>query len=539
MSTISFNADDRETLIETFVVETDETVSHLEELLLQLEQSHDDELLHEIFRAAHTLKGNAACLQFDELTALAHAAEELLERMRHGDVQATPACIGRLLDAVDGFRDLAARSVAGDAALTPSQQELIADLTAFASADARAVSAASTESVAQPVPIAAPHRTLRVGAAKLDRMLDLTGEIAIARGRIGQMLEERSSGSVADALYDLDRLNLELQELVMHARLVPLAPALRPFHRVVRDVAARQGKRVSLVIDCGDVEVDTAVIENLKDPMTHMVRNAIDHGIETAEERAAHGKAPVGMIRIVAAQESGGIVIRFCDDGRGIDETKIAERARELGMETGRLTRAEVLSLVFEPGFTTATRVSDISGRGVGMDIVRRNVESLRGSVSVTSEGGRGTTVTIRLPLTVAVIEGFAVGVAGETYVIPIESVVECIDFPAALSNEARGVLNVRGEALPFIQLRDFFDFDDAKPARQNVVIVEAERGRAGIVVDELPGSHQTVMKPLQGELRRIPGIAGSSILGSGRVALIVDVPELLREVALKGEGNE
>jgi len=531
MSNLVFNSDDREQLVETFLAEADETVTRLEELLLQMEQSRDDELLHEIFRAAHTLKGNAACLQFDELTALAHAAEELLERMRMGEVQATPASIGRLLDAVDAFRDLSARSVTGDASLTAAQQQLIADLTAFAAAEAAPAIAAGTM---QPVAAAASHRSVRVGAVKLDRMLDLTGEIAIARGRIGQQLGASVNGSVADALYELDRLNLELQELVMHARLVPIAPALRPFHRVVRDVAARQGKRVTLVIDATDVEVDTAVIENLKDPMTHMVRNAIDHGIETADVRIAAGKSPAGCIRVVASQENGGIAIRFSDDGHGIDEAKIAQRARELGMDTDRLTRAELLSLIFEPGFTTASSVSDLSGRGVGMDIVRRNVEALRGTVSVASEPNRGTTLTIRLPLTVAVIEGFGVRIAGETYIVPIESVVECTDFPDGQAAEPRGVLNIRGEALPFVRLRHFFGFEGAAPARQNVVIVQTENGRAGIVVDDLAGGHQTVMKPLQGQLRRIPGIGGSSILGSGRVALIVDVPELLREITAR-----
>ncbi len=529
MSDGMISSDDREQLVEAFLTEADETLNRLEELLLQLEQSRDDDLLHEIFRAAHTVKGSAACLQLDELTGLAHATEELLERMRVGEVQATPACINRLLDAVDALRDLAARSVAGDRTLTVAQPKLVDDLTAFASAEPLSAAAPGAASFA---PAATSlHRALRVAATKLDRMLDLTGEIAISRGHLREQIQVLSDGRerALDTLYELDRLNLELQELIMHARLVPLAPALRPFHRVVRDLAAREGKRVTFVIDCGDVEVDTAVVENLKDPVTHMIRNAIDHGIETPEVRAASGKPPVGTIRIAAAQENGAIVLRFSDDGSGIDEQQISRRARSLGMDTDRLTRQEVLSLIFEPGFTTAKKVTDVSGRGVGMDIVRRNVETLRGSVTVSSEAGRGTTVTLRLPLTIAVIEGFGVRVADDTYVFPMESVVECAELPATAAPDVRGVLNVRGEPLPYLRLRQFFGFG-ATAARQNVVVVQTDAGRAGIVVDELLGSHQTVMKPMKGQLRRLPGIAGSSILGSGRVALIIDVPELLRE---------
>src|SRR5262249_43722795 len=265
--------------------------------------------------------------------------------------------------------------------------------------DFRSAAAAATGVHENSAP--AHSETLRVRIDKLDRMLDLSGEIAIARGHLRQLVTDDER--VLDVARDLDRLSFDLQELIMSARMVPLGPALQPFHRIVRDLAAGSGKRVALIVEAGDVEVDTTVIEHLKDPITHMVRNAIDHGIASA-----------GTIRITAAHEAGGIVIRFADDGRGID--------------------ASILDRIFEPGFTTARQVTEVSGRGVGMDIVRRNIEALRGSVAVSSHPGRGTTFTIRLPLTVAVIDGFGLTLADETYVIPLDAIVECAEMPADIS---------------------------------------------------------------------------------------------------------
>lgn len=455
------DAADREELVAAFVTEAEEVLATLEELVLRLERTPDDqELLHEIFRAAHTLKGNAACLQFDDLTLLAHVAEELLDRMRTGQEQATPDHITRLLDFADSFRSA------------------VATATAFKAA-----------------PSALHSETLRVRIDKLDRMLDLSGEIAIARGHLMQLATEER---LLDAVRELDRLSFDLQELIMSARMVPLGPALQPFHRIVRDLAASSGKRVALMVETGDVEVDTTVVEHLKDPITHMVRNAIDHGIES-----------MGTIRITATHEAGGIVMRFADDGRGID--------------------AAILGRIFEPGFSTATEVTEVSGRGVGMDIVRRNIETLRGTVTVASELGRGTTFTIRLPLTVAVIDGFGVAVGDETYVIPLNAIVECTEMPAGSDDEPCGVLNVRGEPVPYLRLRHLFALTSPRPSRENVVVVQHEDGRAGVVVDVLLGDGPTVMKPLGGLLRSVPAVTGSSILGNGRVALVLDAHEVVR----------
>ncbi|HEY8183840.1 MAG TPA: chemotaxis protein CheA [Thermoanaerobaculia bacterium] len=528
---------DRQQLVDVFVVESEETLASLEELLLRLEHAPEDQdILNEIFRGAHTLKGNASCLQFDELSGFAHVVEEMLERLRTGDLHVSPTRISQLLDAVDTLRDLSARSVAGgERSLLANQRALLAELSESALhslSDGQQKSEHGAEKTSSERGTRS-SRSLRVGIEKLDRMLDLTGEIAIARGHVRLLMSgDHGTEAIFDAIRELDRLSLDLQELVMNARLVPVGPALRRFHRVVRDVAATAGKRVSLVIEGDEVEVDTTVIEQLKDPITHMIRNSIDHGIERPEERTARGKAATATIRISASHESGGVVFRFADDGRGLDEVRIAGRARAMSIDVERLSREDILGLIFQPGFSTAHEVTEVSGRGIGMDVVRRNVELLRGTVSVASVAGTGTTIMIRLPLTVALIEGFGVAVGDETYIVPIDAIAECMELPAGTPPDARGVLNLRGEPLPFVRLGHLFDIPTTSPVRENVVVIHHQRGRAGLVVQELLGGSQSVMKPMGHLLRGVAGLAGSSILGNGRVALILDPHEIVRRAA-------
>jgi len=530
MSEFSFDDIDRQQLIDAFIGETDEILDQVEQTLLLLEQTpEDDDLLHDIFRGVHTLKGNAACLQFDDLTRAAHVIEELLDGMREGRVEANVARISQLLEAVDILRDVAVRSVNGNGALTSAQDATILGLASGA--------IVSDSYAQQPARSSRSARTLRVGIEKLDRMLDLAGEIATVRGNVRQLAEDNADEKLLDTVRELDRLSFDLQEAIMNVRLVPVGPSLRHFHRVVRNLAASQGKRAMLVLEGEDVEVDTTVIEQLKDPITHMIRNAVDHGFESTDVRLARGKNAIGTIRITALHQSGGIVFKIADDGAGLNETVIAELTRALGIDPDRLSRQELWSMTLRPGFSTASEVSDISGRGVGMDIVRRNVESMRGTLSIDSQPGAGTTIDIRLPLTVAVIDGFAVGVCDETYVIPIDTIVECTEMTAEGDCEV-GVINLRGEPLPFVRLRSIFGFDAADGGRENVVVVEHQHGRAGIVVDRLFGSSQVVMKPLGRFLKQVPGVAGSSILGNGRVALILDIQEVIRRAAEAAAAN-
>ena len=536
MSNLTLDDNDRQQLIDAFVAETDDVLDEVEQLLLRLEQTPDDEaLLQEIFRGIHTVKGNAGCLQFDDLTQFVHVMEELLDGMREGRIDTNAAGVSQLLEAIDALRDIAIRSVNGNGALTQPQQELLLLLAAWAGSTVTSNQhGAGREAGTQQRPSAArTARSLRVGIDKLDRMLDLAGEIATVRGNVRQLVEETSRDEkTLDAVRELDRLSFDLQEAIMNVRLVPVGPSLRHFHRVVRDLAASQGKRAMLVLEGEDVEVDTTVIEHLKDPITHMIRNAIDHGLEEPRLRIARGKNVAGTIRITALHQSGGITFRISDDGAGLNETGIAERARVLGFDPERLTRQELWNLTLRPGFSTAAEVTDLSGRGVGMDVVRRNVESLRGTLTIDSQPGAGTTIDIRLPLTVAVIDGFAVGVGDETYVIPIDTIVECTEMPENPERLSTGVIDLRGTPLPFLRIQSIFGLEAGAEKRENVVVVEHEQGRAGIVVDKLFGSSQVVMKPMGRFLRQVPGVAGSSILGNGRVALILDVQEIIRRAA-------
>jgi two-component system chemotaxis sensor kinase CheA len=276
------------------------------------------------------------------------------------------------------------------------------------------------------------------------------------------------------------------------------------------------------------------VIEHLRDPLTHIVRNAVDHGIEPPARRSEAGKDPCGRILLRAWHEGGSIVIQVQDDGAGLDRARIIERARAMGYtsDLDKMSDADIYRLSLDAGFSTASAVTEYSGRGVGMDVVRRNVEQLRGSITIDSRLGAGTTFTLRLPLTLAIIRGFAVGVEGETYVIPLDAVVECIEFPRLdiTNTGGRGVINLRGQALPYLRLRECFRLGGIAPTRENVLVLRLQEQRVGLVVDRLFGESQTVIKPLGRVLGELPGVSGSAILGNGRVALILDVEGLLRE---------
>jgi len=529
---------DRDLLLQTFLTEAGEHLRTLEESLVALEARPDDaELLNGIFRVAHSLKGDALMVGFPRIAEFAHGLEDLLERLRDGALAVDADVVSLLLRAVDVLRALLVAGGAGQdtvpADLEATQAAIVA---ACAGPDAEA-SAPAEQAATTKVAVTAEAGTLRVDVAKLDRMLNLTGEIAIARGRVAQMMEALPAHvgqEILEAHRDADRLQMELQEQVMKARMVPVGPFFRQYSRTVRDVARAHGKAVRLVIEGDDVELDTRVAERLRDPLTHMIRNSIDHGIESPELRAALGKAPEGRLTLRAAHEGGLIVIEVHDDGAGFNRQRIAERARATGLvaEPQQLPDSELLGLVFAPGFSTAETVTDLSGRGVGMDVVRRNIEGLRGNLSIASVDGEGATITIRLPLTLAIIDGFGIGVGDETYVVPLDAVLECLALPADShrDGDGHGVINLRGEPLPYLRLRDRFKATGAAPRREHVLVVQHAGGRAGIAVDALYGERQAVIKSLGAGLDGLSGLAGSTILGDGRVALILDVPALLRE---------
>jgi len=316
--------------------------------------------------------------------------------------------------------------------------------------------------------------------------------------------------------------------------MVPVGPLFRQFVRSVRDLARSHGKLARLEVVGGEVEVDTTVLEQLKDPLLHLVRNAVDHGLEKPALRESKGKNPCGLIRLSAAHSGGNIIVKLEDDGAGFDRKRILDKGKRLGLLSGKdeVREEEIYDLVFQAGFSTAESVTDLSGRGVGLDVVRRNIDNLRGTVRISSTAGKGSTINIRLPLTMAIIEGFSVRVGTETFIVPLEHVTEVTELPARQNSlEASGILSLRGTALPYIRLRHVFSVAGQAPKRENIVVVKLNEFHAGIAVDELLGGMQTVVKPLGRALRGVSGIAGSTVLGDGRVGLIIDVPSLLRGV--------
>jgi two-component system chemotaxis sensor kinase CheA len=534
---------DREALVATFLAEAEEIFSRMEGSLVDLEATPSDgQILHALFRDAHTLKGSASLVEFDAVRDLAHDLEDVLERLRDHTLAVNNALVTMLLRSVDVLRSAVADAAAGrnePSEAAASFRERLARAAAGASEDAAPGRPGKPvpEGPAPAQPGRGARRSLRVDVSKLDRMLDLSGEIAVSRGRLTEMLDRRTSLSAEDVLNahrEADRLYTDLQELIMKARMVPIGPVFRQHVRTVRDISAAQGKQARLLLEGEEVEVDTAVVEQIRDPLGHMVRNAVDHGIELPEERRAAGKDPVGRIVLRAFHDAGSMVIQVIDDGKGLDLARIGERAAALGLVDGlaAIDAEEAGRLVFEPGLSTSEAVTEISGRGVGMDVVRRNVEGLRGSVTLEGAPGRGTTVTVRVPLTLAIIQGFRVGIAGETYILPLEAVVECLELPPdrTLSPASTGVLELRGKPLPYLRLRDHFQVSGPRPSRENVVVVQHGNSTAGVAVDALHGESSTVIKPLGTMFRGIPGVAGSSILGDGRVALVLDVAGLLRE---------
>ena len=492
-------------LVEVYRIESGENLATMEQALLTLERSgHPDaELIRNVLRAAHTLKGNSATIGYDAVAAAAHTLEDQLEQLREGTLAFSADLITRLLQAVDQLRGLLRTT------------------------------GTTSEKLAAEKKAPAKDSTLRVAIGRLDTLLDLTAEITIARGRLMQLTSSEAADSgLASTLDRLEQLHGSLQEEVMKLRMVPLGPSLRMHHRTVRDVARKQAKEVEVEIHGEDVEVDTSIAEHLRDPLTHMVRNAVDHGIESPAERRKAGKSAAGKIVLRAEHRGGSVVIEVSDDGRGLDRARIAAKAQALGLvaDANALTDEQAHALIFEAGFTTAATVSDVSGRGVGMDIVRRQINALRGTVEIISAPGQGTRFVIRLPLTVAIIAGFRVSVGHDGYVLPLESVEECVDFSSVRAQGgAEGVLNLRGAAVPYAHLRDLMGLPPAAVSRRaSVVIIRHGDARVGVVVDSLDGDCQAVIKPLAAVLNRPKGIAGSTILGDGRVALILDVPQLV-----------
>ena len=380
--------------------------------------------------------------------------------------------------------------------------------------------------------------TLRVSIEKVDQLINLVGELVITQAMLAQNSRELDPGlyqQLTSGLADLERNTRDLQESVMSIRMTPIAMVFNRFPRMLRDLAAKLDKKVELVTQGEATELDKSLVEKITDPLTHLVRNSCDHGIEMPADRVARGKPEQGTITLVASHQGGSIVIEVRDDGRGLNREKLIKKAREKGIDApDSMTDAECWNLIFAPGFSTAEQVTDVSGRGVGMDVVKKNITSLGGTVEIDSAEGYGMKVSVRLPLTLAIMDGMSVGVGDECYILPLSSVVESFQVQADTIKTVAGsgrVVEVRDEYMPVIELERVFDVPrfDFEHVSSIMVVVEAEGGRVALLVDELLGQQQVVVKNLEANYRKVNDVSGATIMGDGRVALILDVGSLVR----------
>jgi two-component system chemotaxis sensor kinase CheA len=407
---------------------------------------------------------------------------------------------------------------------------------------APALAPAAVSEVAEPAPRAAAPKavatTMRVELEKIDRVVNMVGELVIAQAMLGQIvhgLPEETSSRLAQVLEEVIHHTRELKDSVMSMRAQSIGAVFQRMPRLVRELAAKTGKKVRLEMHGENTEVDRSIIERLGDPLTHIIRNSIDHGIETPAARLAAGKPEEGTVRLLADHRGGRIVVEVSDDGGGIDPERVLKKARERGLVSADavLSEDEINNLIFMPGFSTAETISDISGRGVGMDVVRRNIQDVGGRISIKSERGRGMTLTLALPLTLAVMDGMVIKVGPETYVLPMSAIVECLRPAASEMHNllgGRSMLQLRGNLVPLVRLGDLLDVGSAPTVADERVVIIADAGdgsRFGMIVDELCGHQQVVVKSLEESYGAVPGVAGATILGNGRVALILDVEKL------------
>lgn len=384
--------------------------------------------------------------------------------------------------------------------------------------------------------------TIRVDAEKIDQLINQIGEMVIANANVVQQSIDMKNGELIESVSIVSRMLEDIRESAMQIRMVQIGETFNRFKRIVMDLSKKLGKEIELVIKGAETELDKTVTEKITDPLVHIIRNAIDHGIEAPENRG--DKSPKGTLLLNAYHDAGTVVIEITDDGKGLDEELIYRKGIEKGIieEGAHLSQQEIFKLILEPGFSTAPAVTDLSGRGVGMDVVKRNIEALRGNIEIKSRIGEGTSFIIRLPLTLAIIDGFLVKVGETFYVIPLDMVVECIELSEREKSDMHGnnYINLRGTILPLLNVGDLFDEKKTADARANIVVVHYAGRRYGFIVDELFGEFQTVIKPLGKIFADLHGISGSTILGSGKVALILDVPMLVSYIlSFKGGADE
>jgi two-component system chemotaxis sensor kinase CheA len=547
--------EDEEILL-AFLEESRENLDQLDRDLVDLEtQSGDPDLLSRVFRAIHTLKGTCGFLGFPRLEALAHAGEDLLGALRVGTVAFDPAIASTLLRLVDAVRTVLNVIEATSVEPADDNAELVSQMRAHLPVDTADSRDSASAIVPEPPGRSGPgavdvtplpssaENTVRVDVTVLDTMLDLVGELVLARTRIGELAALDEAGALAASHRDLRVVTADLQDSVMTARLQPIGTVMGKFHRIARDLAAALGKQVVVQLEGEDVGVDKAVNEALRDPLLHLVRNAVDHGIETPLERVAAGKPAAGLLRIRASHEGGRVHIEVDDDGRGVNVAALVAKAVAAGAVSAEdarsLTAAQALDLMFQPGLTTRDEVTSTSGRGVGMDVVRAAIEQVGGSTEVTSLPGQGTSFRLNVPLTLAIMPVLVIRCAGGRYAIPQAHLLEVTRLDdaqvAARVDVVEGarLLRLRGRLLPLVDLAASLGVPARRTCGLVVVLVETDGRRFGLVVDEVADTVDAVVKPLPRLLRSLPVFAGTTILGDGRPALVVDIAGLAAAAAI------
>ncbi len=583
-------------IVEDFLVESHENLDQLDRDLVALEQDPGSrERLSSIFRTIHTIKGTSGFLAFGKLEQVAHVGENMLSKLRDGVLELTPHRTDALLAMVDTVRELlgSIETAGGEGAVDVTRAvelitaamddepapaagtaetapEPVADVVEVAApvvpapAPAAPVAAAPAAApAAPPIPAPAPapaeddqaprravaDSTIRVDVDLLDALMQLVGELVLTRNQIVQYVSRQTDTDLVRAGQRLNLIASELQEGVMKTRMQPIDHIWSKLPRVVRDLGQQCGKSVRLAMEGNETELDKTLLEAVKDPLTHLVRNSVDHGIETPETRRAAGKPAEGVLSLRARHESGQVVVEVIDDGAGIDPVKIGESAVRKGLVTpdalARMATSDVLQLIFAPGFSTAAAVTNVSGRGVGMDVVKTNIEAIGGTIEIESEPGTGTCTRLRIPLTLAIVPALTIECAGDRYAIPQVSLQELVSLDAekaaAAVEEIGGaqVYRLRGELLPLVRLADVFGLSsDRHDGHVVIAVLRSEGRRFGLVVDRVINTEEIVVKAVGAQLKSIGLYSGATVLGDGTVALILDVQALARR-ALRAETVE
>lgn len=547
---------DMQDLVQDFILETEEIIEALDHDLVELETRKNDlDLLNKIFRGAHTMKGASSFLGFDKMSGVTHHAEEILNKLRKNEITVTPEIMDILLEFVDITKsilnDIKNGTDSADVTDLINRLKLANEGKMGASSrgggDQRQSSAPQKGMEQVKKAAMSIEQTIRVDVSRLDSLMNLVGELVLSRNRIGQIsgdLEKKFEGEflieqLMETTSQIGLITTELQLAVMKTRMVPIGKVFNKFPRMVRDLCRDMGKDVDLVISGEETELDKSVVEEIGDPLIHMIRNSVDHGVEHPDVRRRRNKPAKGIVNLSAYHEGNHIVVEIKDDGAGMDAELLKKKAVEKGVitidEAKNMDAEAAYGLVFKPGFSTAAKITDVSGRGVGMDVVKTNIEKLNGIINIESELGHGTRFRLKLPLTLAIIQALLVDVSGEIFAIPLVSVIETVRIKETEihSFEGREVLKLRDSVLSLIRLDEIYELQESLDDDIYVVVVGLAEKRLGFVVNKLVGQEEIVIKSLGDYLSGNEGIAGATIMGDGRVRLIIDVAGVM-EIATK-----